>query len=119
MDREGWSGAELSRQLSVSRSSVSERLSLLKLPAPLQEQVDSGSLSVREAYKRVRETGTEPTVKKKGSDKNKKRKRGVEVCFRTSDGAKIVVTFPRKVSESEIRSALLEAAEAGSERKAA
>ena len=86
------------------------------MPADLQEQVDSGKLPVREAYQRVRSGSTAEAAKKKSKVKSsKKRKRGVEVAFRTGGGAKIVVTFPRKVSESEIRSALLEAAEEGSD----
>lgn len=47
------------------------------------------------------------------------RERGMELVYRTYSGTKIVLTFPRKVSESEIRSALLEVAERGSDAKAA
>ncbi len=112
MQQEGWSAAELARQLSVPRSSISESLLLLKLPDDMQRRVDDGTFPVREAYKKARET--EPSAIKAGqgiSKTNKKRKRGVEKTFRTRSGAKIIVIHPRKISDDDIRSALLEAAQ--------
>ena len=44
MEQEGWSGAEVARQLGMPRSSISESLSLLQLPEELQAQVDNGTL---------------------------------------------------------------------------
>jgi len=121
MEQEGWSGAEVARQLGVPRSSISESLSLLKLPKELQAEVDSGTLPVRDAYRRARDTKQQDDPAKKTTVRaNKKRKRGIEKVYRTPSGAKIVVTHPRKVTDAEIHAALIEAANlVESERKAA
>jgi hypothetical protein len=42
--------------------------------------------------------------------KSAKRQPGIELTYRTNSGAKIVATFPWKVSDAEIREALQEAA---------
>ena len=49
MDANGWSGSEVARQLAVDQSVVSRALSLLDLPALVQDQVDAGTLAVRSA----------------------------------------------------------------------
>ena len=49
MDAHGWSGGRVARELSVDPSVVSRSLSLLELPATVQDQVDSGTLAVRSA----------------------------------------------------------------------
>jgi ParB family chromosome partitioning protein len=49
MDAHGWSGSEVARQLAVDQSVVSRALSLLELPALVQEQVDAGTLAIRSA----------------------------------------------------------------------
>jgi ParB family chromosome partitioning protein len=50
MDLHGWTAKELSGELQVSQGAVSKSLSLLTLPADLQEQVDAGSIPATAAY---------------------------------------------------------------------
>jgi ParB family chromosome partitioning protein len=50
MDREGLSAEQLAGKLSVSKASVIKALSLLDLPAAIQERVDSGELPQSTAY---------------------------------------------------------------------
>jgi ParB family chromosome partitioning protein len=50
MDLHGWTAKELSGELQVSQGAVSKSLSLLTLPAELQEQVDEGSIPATAAY---------------------------------------------------------------------
>jgi ParB/RepB/Spo0J family partition protein len=47
MDKHGWSGAELARNIGVAQSSVSEHLALLTLDNETQRKVDSGEVSKR------------------------------------------------------------------------
>lgn len=111
MEQEGWSAAELARQLSVPRSSISESLSLLKLDDNTQQRVDAGTIPLRDAYCQARSQKQGVALEKIVTTKiNKKRKRGIEKVYRTTSGAKIVVTHPRKVTDAEIQSALLEVA---------
>lgn len=116
MELEGISASELSRRIKKSRSYVSESLLLLQLSEEQQQQVDAGTLPVREAYRLARDakavdSGKSPTPKKSTSvGKKGKRKRGTEVTYRASNGAKIVVTFGKKADDTEIRDALLDIA---------
>ena len=50
MDLHGWTAKELSGELQVSQGAVSKSLSLLTLPADLQEKVDEGSIPATAAY---------------------------------------------------------------------
>ena len=50
MDLHGWTAKELAGELQVSQGAVSKSLSLLTLPADLQDQVDAGSIPATAAY---------------------------------------------------------------------
>jgi len=50
MHRQGWTGERLADELAVSKSQVAKALSLLKLPAAVQEQVEQGGLAPSAAY---------------------------------------------------------------------
>jgi len=50
MDLHGWTAKELSGELHVSQGAISKSLSLLTLPAELQEQVEGGSIPATAAY---------------------------------------------------------------------
>lgn len=50
MSFNGWSAAQLSRELAVSESKVARAMALLELPAPVQTQVESGILPPATAY---------------------------------------------------------------------
>lgn len=50
MDLHGWTAKELAGELQVSQGAVSKSLSLLTLPAELQEQVDDGAIPATAAY---------------------------------------------------------------------
>lgn len=54
MDRQGWTGERLADELTVSKSQVAKTLSLLKLPAAVQEQVEQGGLAPSAAYELAR-----------------------------------------------------------------
>lgn len=114
MSLQNINAAELSRQLKKGRSYVSQSLSLLNLPEHMQAAVDAGTLPVREAYKLAREengdkTGS-PTPKTMPKASRKKRRRGMELTMRSSHGAKIEISFSKKVDPETVRAALLEVA---------
>lgn len=114
MSLQNINAAELSRQLKKGRSYVSQSLSLLNLPEHTQAAVDAGTLPVREAYKLAREengdkTGS-PTPKTMPKASRKKRRRGMELTMRSSHGAKIEISFSKKVDPETVRAALLEVA---------
>ena len=46
----GWTAAQLSRELAVSESKVTRAMALLELPEPVQEQVEQGVLPPATAY---------------------------------------------------------------------
>jgi ParB family transcriptional regulator, chromosome partitioning protein len=50
MDRNGWSGNQLAKELGISQSSVVQALAPLKLPEPVQEMVEQGTMSPAAAY---------------------------------------------------------------------
>jgi ParB family transcriptional regulator, chromosome partitioning protein len=50
MSLNGWSAAQLSRELAVSESKVTRAMALLELPEPVQTQVESGILPPATAY---------------------------------------------------------------------
>lgn len=53
MDKHGWSGAELARNIGVAQSSVSEHLALLTLDDETQRKVDSGEVSKRAVVRKT------------------------------------------------------------------
>lgn len=122
MKLESISAAELSRRLKKGRSYVSQSLSLLNLTDEQQAAVDAGTLPVREAYKlaRVERNGDDPSPARSGSVKtSKKRKRGIEVTLRSTNGGKVTVAFGKKVDNETIRTALLEVAGSLEKKRAA
>ncbi len=50
MDLHGWTAKELSGELHVSQGAISKSLSLLTLPAELQDQVEAGAIPATAAY---------------------------------------------------------------------
>jgi ParB family chromosome partitioning protein len=50
MDLNGWSGNQLARELGISQSSVVHALSLLELPATVQDRVERGELAPSVGY---------------------------------------------------------------------
>lgn len=72
MDKHGWSGAELARNIGVAQSSVSEHLALLALDAETQRKVDARQISKRAV---VREAST--TKRTRRSKAGRRAARGV------------------------------------------
>ncbi len=58
MDLRGWSGNQLSKELHIGQASVVRALSLLELPAPVQEQVEAGALAATVAHEIARVPGS-------------------------------------------------------------
>ncbi len=56
MEEEGWNGKDLAEELHLSRASVSNALSLLKLPEETQEQIESGDVAPRVAISAARKS---------------------------------------------------------------
>jgi ParB family chromosome partitioning protein len=50
MDANGWSGNQLAKALGIAQPTVVRALALLELPAPVQEQVEQGTLAPATAY---------------------------------------------------------------------
>lgn len=80
MEREGWNGKELAEQLQLNPATISRHLALLDLPEDLQQQVDTGSLPIKQAIKAGKQvlqdgnesSGTQPSRKTKKVSKERK-----------------------------------------------
>jgi ParB family transcriptional regulator, chromosome partitioning protein len=59
MELNGWSASALAQALSVSKSSVTKSLALLRLPAELRAKVDGGEIPATAAYELARLDGEE------------------------------------------------------------
>jgi ParB family transcriptional regulator, chromosome partitioning protein len=140
MDRNGWTGEQLAEKLHISNPSVFRSLALLKLPTPVQEQVEAGKLAPSVAYEVSRiEDATEqaevakrviveglsrdqtvevvrqskarkPAEKGRGATKVKPRKT-TERAFRTEAGPKVTVEFKRGLDGPTALAAILEVAD--------
>ena len=104
MESRGCTGKELAEFLNVAPSKVSRALALLKLPEDAQQQIETGELKGRE----VRELIAKPAATKRKT-KTKKAPKRTEETLRTTNGAKVVVSFGKLVDPSEIVNALMEA----------
>ena len=112
MTLESITAAELARRLKKGRQYVSQCLSLLKLSEDQQNQIDAGTLPVGQAYKLARQWKADsPSPTNAKAKASNKRKRGMEITYRGSNGAKIVIAFPKKVDDNTIRATLREVAE--------
>lgn len=137
MDRNGWTGEQLAEKLHISNPSVFRSLALLKLPAPVQDQVEAGKLAPSVAYEvsriddadeqtevaeRVIAEGLsrdetvevvrqakdrKPASKGRGAAKAKPRK-VTERAYRAGAGFRVTVECKRGLDDASIRAALLE-----------
>lgn len=127
MKLNGWTGKELGEAIRVNPSKISRSLALLRLPADVQEQIESGELSTRAAYE-LSKLGSEEQLRAalangdgpdggisvaKAQSQVRQRKgkaapapRGVKQTFTTEDGWKVVVTCSHKGNYHEIEQAL-------------
>jgi ParB family transcriptional regulator, chromosome partitioning protein len=140
MDRNGWTGEQLAEKLHISNPSVFRSLALLKLPAPVQDQVEAGKLAPSVAYEvsriddaaeqaevaerviveglsrdqtieAVRQAkARKPASKGRGGAKAKPRK-STERAFRTEAGPKVTVEFKRGLDGPTALAAVLEVAD--------
>jgi ParB family transcriptional regulator, chromosome partitioning protein len=136
MELNGWSATELAAQLHVSNATVSRAVALLKLPVDLQAKVDDGTLPPTTAYQvaKVKDatkqrqlaekavTGQMKSVEtakaSQASSGTTRSRRTTNETFRTTEGAKIVITCRKDLGDDGVVSALLEAVEAVRKRKA-
>ena len=138
MDRNGWSGSQLARELAIDQSSVVQALALLELPEPVQDLVEQGDLPPSTAYevsqaRRPRRTSGEVAGRivaedlsraeaieavqeaaGRSAEGRKAKGRGAKAgppkpkVFRTA-GAKVTVELKRPGDVAAIRAALAEA----------
>jgi ParB family chromosome partitioning protein len=132
MKLNAWSGKELSEAIRVNPTKITRSLALLKLPADIQAQIESGELSARAAYEisklpdddqrraaiaRGQTDGGSISVTKAVSQVRQRKgtvgakPRGVKQTFATEDGWKVTVTANRKGNYHEIEQALQQALE--------
>ena len=138
MDLHGWTAKELSGELHVSQGAISKSLSLLTLPAELQEQVDDGAIPATAAYEvaKVEDEAVQREIARRIVDEDLTRDAAAEVVREAGgkparngspkakgrggasgrgstrvfkvDGAKVAITFPRKTARDEELLAALE-----------
>jgi ParB family transcriptional regulator, chromosome partitioning protein len=131
MDLHGWTAKELSGELQVSQGAVSKSLSLLTLPAELQEQVDDGAIPATAAYEvaKVEDEAVQREIARRIVDEDLTRDAAADVVREVAGkptrnggskpkgrggatgrgstrvfkaaGAKVAVTFPRKTVRDE------------------
>ncbi len=123
----GWTGKELADTLKVNPSKVTRSLALLKLPADIQQRVESGEIAARVAYELSKlpdddqrraalaqgelASGEITIAAVQGQVRQRKGKpapqqRGVRQTFFTEDGWKVTVTSARKGNYFELEQAL-------------
>ena len=138
MDLHGWTAKELSGELHVSQGAISKSLSLLNLPAELQEQVDEGSIPATAAYEvaKVEDKAVQREIARRIVDEDLTRDAAADVVREAAGkpgrnggpnakgrggapgrgstrifktaGARVAVTFPRKTVRDEELLAALE-----------
>lgn len=132
MQINAWTGKELSQALRITQSKITRAIALLKLPADIQQKVESGDLSARAAYELSKLTSDEQrraavvqgelqdqgltiaSVQKKVRERRGKastRARGTKQTFLSEDGYKVTVTSAKKGNYHEIEMALQQALE--------
>lgn len=72
MESEGWSGAELARNIQVNRSTVTRALKLLTLPEEMQRKIDAGELPLAEALREAAAPTKSPTRKRRRISREEK-----------------------------------------------
>jgi ParB family chromosome partitioning protein len=126
----GWTGKQLAEALRITPSRVTRALALLKLPADIQKQVDSGDLPARSAYqisrlsdeRQQRELAHQAAAKRfshvraanvvrQRKGKAKPKLRGTRQTFVTPEGWKVLVTVQRNANYHEVEQALTYALE--------
>ncbi len=131
MKLNAWSAKQLSEAIRVNASKITRSLALLKLPADIQQQIESGQLSARAAYeisklpddkqrraalRQGQSTEGQLTLAKAQRQVRQRkgkpsRSRGVKQVFLTEDGWKVTVTADKKGNYHEMELALLQALE--------
>lgn len=126
----GWTGKQLADALRVPPSKVSRALTLLDLPADLQERVEAGGLPARAAYEisklgddaqrrtladAVERRGltvadTQEAVRRRRGRQPAKG-RGTQEQWTAPGGVRVAVSAGRALSDAEVVAALLHAAE--------
>ena len=122
LDLNGWTVQQVADALNISKGTVSKALSLLKLPADIQAQVDEGKISPSSAYEVSRldgEKAQRELATRIVSDRLKRDETGEAVGkasrpktkppeakpsttkFIHVEGAKVAVTFPKKTVRTE------------------
>lgn len=111
MDRNGWTGERLAEKLHISNPSVFRSLALLKLPSPVQDQVEAGKLAPSVAYEvsRIKGADEQAEVAERVIAEGLSRDETVEVVRRAksrklaSKGGEATKAKPRKVTERAYR----------------
>lgn len=110
MASQGWSIRQLASELNLDHSGVAKCLTLLELPAPVQESVDRGELTPTTAYE-IAKVGDTAAAEELAAAAVEKRMTGAQVReavqsrrdpkprptrheFKSSRGATVVVTLP-------------------------
>jgi len=128
MDRHDYSGKQVAQALALPESKISRSLALLKLPDDIQQQVDTGRISVRSAYEltkepdhqRQRRLATQAAGGNLRHDQinqlvSKRRRaskpRGIELTFTGDTGGVVKVRFKKTVTYDAVEAALVDALE--------
>lgn len=125
MKLNGWSGKDVAHALRVHPSRVSRALALLRLPEPIQEQVNAGAVPARAAYEISKLSDPEDQaalarqaargslshdeaarVVRQRRGKARAKTRATKQTFFGENGWKVTVSAPRKGTYHEIEEAL-------------
>jgi len=123
-----WTGKQLAAAIHIHASTVTRALALLKLPADIQQLVETEKINPSLAYElsklpnaeqqraTLRQHQQQPMTAKKASRQVRQRrgnsqtgKRGVKQTFLTEEGWKITVALERKANYDSLKQALQEA----------
>ena len=130
MRMNNWNGKQLAEALRITPSKVTRGLALLRLPADIQSQIETRTLSARTGYELSKLTGerqqrelaakaiagnlpvtnTAKSVRQRRG-KPRPQRRGVKQTFVTEEGWRIIVSIARKANYNEMEVALSDALE--------
>lgn len=106
MDRKSWKANELAEEIHVNKSTVSRTLAILGLPEDLQQQIDDGKISIKDALKKHKSGEGDTTTTAAAKKSKSKRTREVRISV---DGFTITVKARRVLTDQLVAEGLQKA----------
>jgi len=107
MERKEWNATQLAEEIHVNKSTISRTLAILDLPQEMQQDIDAGTISVKEAIAEHKAAG-KPVAEKPARKAKKKRTKEVKIV---AGSFTVTIKARRLLTDELIVTALREAIE--------